>query len=126
MKGYESIRDDLRDFPDLYGHLDAAQLFKHAFALRTAVHRKPEFSALSPILFYVYAEPDFWPKSGKAVDERAKARHREGIERFAAAAIGDEVAFVSCSWRKLLETWAGHEDERIRTHAHAVVARFSP
>ena len=59
MKGYESIRDGLHGEPDCYRHLDAAQLFKHAFALRTAVHKRPEFRALAPILFYVYAEPEF-------------------------------------------------------------------
>ena len=126
MKGYESIRDGLHDEPGRYGHLDAAQLFKHAFALRTAVHKRPEFRALAPILFYVYAEPNFWPRSGEPVDEGAKARHRDEIERFAAAMADDEVTFVSCSWRNLLETWGRHENGRIRAHADTVTARFSP
>ena len=126
MRGYESIRDGLRREPGLYGHLDAAQLFKHAFALRTAVHKRPEFRALTPILFYVHAEPEFWPGSGEPVDGRAKVRHREEIERFAAAVADDEVTFVSCSWRKLLETWAQQEDGRMRAHADAVGMRFSP
>ena len=126
MKGYESIRDGLHDEPGRYGHLDAAQLFKHAFALRTAVHKRPEFRALAPILFYVYAELNFWPRSGEPVDEGAKARHRDEIERFAAAMADDEVTFVSCSWRNLLETWGRHENGRIRAHADTVTARFSP
>ena len=33
--------------------------------------------------------------NGKPVDESAKARHREEIERFEAAVTGDEVMFVS-------------------------------
>ena len=77
MKGYESIRDGVRSEPKLYHHLNAAQLFKHAFALRTAVHRRNEYLGLRPILFYVHAEPKRWPESGKSVDESAKARHRE-------------------------------------------------
>ena len=81
---------------------------------------------LKPILFYLYAEPEFWPASGKAVDERAKARHRDEIETFGAAVAGDEVRFVSCPWRRLLDEWAGHPDSRIRAHAKAVTARFSP
>ena len=68
MKGYESIRDGLHGEPGCYRRLDAAQLFKHAFALRTAVHERPEFRALAPILFYVYAEPNFRPGSGEPVD----------------------------------------------------------
>lgn len=97
MKGYESVRDGLRSAPGLYGHLDAAQLFKHASALRTAVHRRNGHGGLTPILLYVHAQPEFWPKDRKPVDEGSKARHREEIERFAAAVAGDEVAFVSCS-----------------------------
>ena len=126
MQGYESIRDGLHGEPGRYEHLDAAQLVKHAFALRTAVHKKPEYRALAPVLCYVYAEPDSWPNGGAPVDEGAKARHREEIERFAAAVAGDEVAFVSCSWPRLLETWTRHENGRIRAHATAVAARFAP
>ena len=126
MKGYESIRDGLHGEPGCYGHLDAAQLFKHAFALRTAVHERPGLRALAPVLFYVHAEPTFWPGTGKPVDEGAKARHREEIERFAAAVADDEVTFVSCSWRKLLETWAQRGNGRIRSHADVLMERFSP
>ena len=126
MQGYESIRDGLYGEPGRYGHLNAAQLFKHAFALRTAVHVRPEYCALAPVLFYVYAEPHCWPNSEAPVDEGAKARHRTEIDRFAAAVVGDEVAFVSCSWRRLLEIWARHENNRIRVHANAVAARFAP
>ena len=126
MKGYEDIRDGLRSFPELYAHLDAAQLFKHAFALRTAVHRRPEFRGLTPILFYVYAEPEFWPRSGEPVDTGAKAQHLEEIGRFAVAVAGDEVRFISCSYRRLLKTWVNHEDGRIRAHARAVAERYSP
>ena len=126
MRGYESMRDGLHGEPGRYEHLDAAQLVKHAFGLRTAVRKRPEFRALAPILYYVYAEPDSWPNSETPVDEGAKARHREEIERFAAAVVDDEVAFVSCSWRRLLETWTRHENGRIRAHATAVAARFAP
>ena len=126
MRGYESIRDRLHGAPGCYRHLDAAQLFKHAFALWTAVHKRPEFRALAPILFYVYAEPNFWPGRGEPVDEGAKTRHREEIERFAAAVADDEVTFVPCSWRKLLETWAQRENGRIRSHADVLMERFSP
>ena len=126
MKGYESIRDGLHGEPGCYRHLDAAQLFKHAFALRTAVHERPGYRGLSPILFYVHAEPEFWPGSGEPMDARAKARHREEIERFAAAVADDEVTFVSCSWRKLLETWGQQENGRVRAHADAVTGRFAP
>ena len=125
MRGYESIRDELRREPNRYQHLNAAQLVKHALALRTAVH-KPAVRAHAPILCYIYAEPKSWPNSRAPVDAGAQGRHRQEIERMAAAVADDEVAFVSCSWRSLLETWACNEDDRIRAHADAVAARFAP
>lgn len=126
MRGYESIRDGLRSEPGLYEHLDAAQLFKHAFALRTAVHKRPNHHGLTPILYYVYSEPNHLPRSGAPVDEAARTRHRAEIDRFAATVADDEVTFVSCSWRKLLETWAHDENRSVRAHADAVSALFAP
>ncbi|MCY4614606.1 MAG: hypothetical protein OXB94_13440 [Nitrospira sp.] len=124
MKGYEGVRDTLRANGRLYDFLDAAQLVKHAFALRTEVHRRG--GKLTPILFYLYAEPTVWPKDGRLVDENDKARHREEITRFARDVEGDEVIFRSCSYRELLKDWARHKDGGIRAHAAAVTRRFSP
>ncbi|MCY4431483.1 MAG: hypothetical protein OXC11_13975 [Rhodospirillales bacterium] len=125
MGGYQRIRDGLRDGSGSFAHLDAAQLFKHALALRSDVPRRGG-GALRPILFYVYAEPEVWPASGEAVDERAIVRHREEIETFGATVAYDEVRFVTCPWRRLLDAWATGADGRIRAHARAVTARFSP
>ena len=132
MKGYEGVRDRLRQTPDLFRFLDAAQLVKHAFALRTEVHRRGSaYRDLSPILFYVYAEPDFWPKtgwpkSGAPVGDAEKAAHRDEIARFAAEVADDEVAFAACSYRRLLDGWSRHRDPAVRDHAEAVRSRFSP
>ena len=126
MGGYERVRDGIRDHPERFAHLDAAQLFKHALALRSEVHRRERRCPLIPILFYLYAEPEVWPASGKAVDERAKEQHRNEIEKFGKAVADDEVRFVSCPWRRLLDAWACQPDSRIRAHAKAVTARFSP
>lgn len=127
MKGYEGIRDKLHDNRRLYDFVNAAQLVKHAFALRTAVHnRSSEHYCLTPVLMYLYAEPNIWPKDNKTVDPAQKARHREEIARFASVVEGDEVVFVSCSYSRLLEDWSRHKDHRIRAHAEAVTHRFSP
>ena len=48
MKGYEDIRDQLNRNKARYSHLDAAQLFKHAFALRTQVHQEGARKGWSP------------------------------------------------------------------------------
>ena len=126
MKGYEKVRDNLRDEPGLFAHLDAAQLVKHALALRTEVHRANGRRGLRPVLFYLHAEPEFWPATGRPVDERAKARHRDEIEAFRTSVANDEVVFIPCTWRRLLDAWMVHGDARIRGHALRVTDRFSP
>ena len=126
MKGYEAVRDKLNKDKRLYVHLDAAQLFKHAFALRTQVYRKGEYQGLNPILFYVYAEPELWPRDGVPVDEEAKIRHREELADFAATVADDEVRFVSCSYKELLADWGESDKLEIRAHAEAVIKHFSP
>ena len=126
IKGYEGVRDTLRANGRLYQFLDAAQLVKHAFALRTEVHRRRSgHDGLTPILLYLYAEPAVWP-NGRPIGDDKKAKHRQEIARFAKDVAGDEVVFVSCSYRRLLEDWARHQDGRIRAHAAAVTRRFSP
>ena len=126
MKGYEGIRDNLNESKRPHAGVNAAQLVKHALALRTQVSSCREFEGLKPILFYLYAEPDTWPRDGKPVDDEAKAAHRAGISRFAANVEGDEVRFVTCSYRELLATWERSGKPEIREHAKAVKLRFSP
>lgn len=124
MKGYEAVRDSLRDDARLYGFVDAAQLVKHAFALRTEVHR-PGRAHLVPCLFYLYAESAFWPGNGREIADEDKACHRREIERFASEVAGDEVKFTACSYGELLDGWAQHGDAGIAAHALALQSRFS-
>ena len=126
MKGYERVRDALQDNPGRYAFLHAAQLVKHAFALRSEVQRPGAHDGLSPILLYVHAEPECWPRSGRPIGDVAKASHREEIADFARLVEGDEVAFVPCSYRSLLEAWRSDRSGEISGHAEAVMTRFSP
>ena len=126
MEGYQRVRDGLRENPSLYSFLNAVQLVKHAFALRTQVHRPGAHHGLKPILFYVHAEPDFWPGTGHTVDDHAKADHRKEIADFARRVAGDEVAFASCTWQHLLGTWRSSASARVRAHADAVAEHFMP
>lgn len=126
MKGYERIRDNLNSSEESPVGLDCVQLVKHALALRTQVSSGGTYKGLTPILFYLFAEPDTWPRDGKPVEDEAKAGHREEITRFAHSVDGDEVRFVACSYRELLATWERSENPEIREHAKAVVRLFSP
>ncbi|MDE2765107.1 MAG: hypothetical protein OXI25_01565 [Chloroflexota bacterium] len=128
MQSYERVRDRVRSEAGERYRLDAAQLFKHALALRTQVHRPEEHlgSGLRPILLYVYAEPEAWPNTGEPVDHRAIADHREEIEAFAEDVSQDEVRFVGLSYRKLLAEWRKSASPDVRKHAEAVLYWFAP
>ena len=126
MGGYQRVRDELRRDSGLYAHLDAAQLFKHAFALRTQVNRKGEHEGMTPVLVYLYAEPEAWPRDGKPISEDVKAQHRQEIQDFARRVEGDEVKFIPCSYRDLLSVWQESETPEVRAHAEAVMRRFAP
>ena len=126
MEGYQGVRDEIHAIPDTYAHLDAAQLVKHALALRTRVGAKKQFDGLEPVLFYLYAEPGNWPRNGKPVDDESKALHRQEITHFAQSVDGDEVRFVACSYRNLLAAWEQSDNAAIREHARGVVRRFAP
>ena len=126
MTGYEGVRDALRENAHLYAHLDAAQLVKHAFALRTQVHRAGPHRGLRPVLLYLFAEPLVWPGTGRLLDAEGKVRHRREVASFARRVHGDEVRFVSCSYSRLLEAWSSAGDEDTRSHAEAVMSCFFP
>lgn len=125
MVGYERIRDELHDGSTMFTRLDAAQLVKHAFGLRTAVHMDKRMLGKRPVLYYLHAEPKSWP-DGRPIREVDIEAHRTEIALFAAAVSGDEVAFVSASYRDLLGAWRSSQNESICAHAAAVMARFAP
>src|SRR5262249_43547495 len=61
MKGYEAVRDALHNRTLSFLHLDAVQLVKHAFGLRTAVNSDPAVAGKRAALMYLYCEPETWP-----------------------------------------------------------------
>ena len=126
MNGYQSVRDKLREDKGFYACLKADQLVKHALGLRTRSSPGKESAGLTPILIYPYAEPDFLPNVGKAIDEYAKAIHREEVEAFARKVAGDEVRFVACTYRELLDGWCKHGAPHVKAHAEAVLRCFAP
>ncbi len=126
MKGYKRVKDKIDKDKYLYTCLNAAQLVRHALALRTRVHQKIECQGLTPILFYLYAEPEIWPISRILVDLEKKERHKKELETFAKEVEDDEVRFISYSYRELLANWKQSRMPTIRSHAEAVTQRFSP
>lgn len=125
MRGYESVRDALREGTLVFSHLDAAQLVKHAFGLRTAVQATARYAGRRAVLIYLFAEPEKWP-DGRTILPSDRAAHRNEIAEFARRVAKDEVAFVSCSYRDLLETWKAGAKSLVRAHAVAIEQRFAP
>lgn len=121
MKGYQRCRDCVRDGSRQFARLDVAQLVKHAFALRTAVH--DIWEGKRPVLFYLYGEPVLWP-DGREVSQEVRMQHREELKSFSELVAGDEVSFRSCSYLELLATWRAGPNQLISAHAAAVTKRF--
>lgn len=117
MKKFECMRDKLSEIPGHFLRLDAAQLVKHAFGLRTQAKKL----RLVPVLAYLYAEP-----ADRHADEEKKIAHRKEIKEFAQAVAGDEVRFVSYTYRDLLSLWQAGSDAAVRAHAQAVLERYRP
>ena len=124
MARYCRLRDEIADGRSIFNRLDAVQLIKHAFGLRTSVHRQGDVSAgKTPWLVYLYAEPKSWP-SGASIDHSNVVDHRREIADFARRIDGDEVHFVSLSYGELLQTWKQADSSVIRAHAKRIKTAF--
>ncbi len=123
MARFTTLRDVLRSGDTTFGHLDAAQLVKHALGLRTAVHRPGPWHGKQPVMVYLYAEPAAWP-DGRPVKPEAITAHRAEIDRFLCAVNGDEVTVRALSYAALLQVWRGSGDAEIAAHADRVADTF--
>jgi hypothetical protein len=124
MPGYKRVHEGLGDGSIVFTRLDAAQLVKHAFGIRTAVHRQPSLQNKKPILLYLYAEPEGWP-DGRPIRQVDIANHREEVRAFAGLVASNEVVFVCCTYRDLLSAWSVSPNALVRSHAEAVSERFA-
>ncbi len=119
MVPFERLRDGLRAENHGYVYLDAVQLVKHAFGLRT----QADMQAKQPILIYLFAEPAvLW--NGKPLLAVEAAAHRREIDAFAQAVQGAEVQFEALSYAELLTAWRSSGDAELVSHAAAVAERF--
>jgi hypothetical protein len=123
MCGYERVRDGLRDGSLAFARLDPAQLVKHAFGLRTELHRRQAAGRKQAVLLYLYAEPQAWP-GGRLISRAEHISHRAEIARFAEMVANDEVVFCACSYGDLLAKWSASPDSAVRAHAAALSALF--
>ena len=121
MKPYEALRDQLSDGALRFEHLDAFQLVKHAFGLRTQADKRGKAAAL----VYLYAEPEAWPE-GRLIAAEARQRHAAEVERFADLVSGAEVVFRSCTYKELLAAFRQSGDPELSNHADMIMQKFNP
>lgn len=121
MKRYEAMRDQISRGDIVYERLDAAQLVKHAFGLRTEGERTGKL----PCLVYLYAEPAKW-SDGRAVDPMKNKQHQSEAASFADAVAGDDVQYVSLSYLTLLDGLAATDDTALSAHVAAIRHHFAP
>ncbi len=117
MRRYERMRDRLRNGETSFTYLDAAQLVKHAFGLRSEAVRRETRATL----YYVFAEPR--SRGGHFITDDDHRGHRAEIAAFGDQVAGDEVSFLSSSYREWLDRWSVEGDE-VAAHAAALSARF--
>jgi len=92
-QGYFREMMRLRDHPDHYTWLDAAQLIKHAFGLARTFPNRP---VTLLYLFWEPANPDEGPEF---------AAHRDEIEEFKMRVAGSSPAFEAMSYPELWRFW---------------------
>lgn len=117
MAPYDALRAELSAGRLRFRHLDAVQLVKHAYGLRTQGRKR----GLGAVLVYLHAAPAAWA-NGKPVDPGAIRAHEAEVEAFAARVRGADVVFAPLRWADLLAQWAGVP--ALAAHAAAVTARF--
>lgn len=117
MARFDAMRRALAEGRQVYRCLDAVQLVKQAYGLKTQASKR----ARGAVLVYLHAAPATWA-SGKPVDPAAIARHDAEIADFARAVKGDDVVFAPVRWADLLKQWS--REPEVAAHAAAVVGRF--
>lgn len=119
MARFTAMRLALTEGRQNYRCLDAVQLVKHAYGLRTQSVKR----GLGAVLVYLHAAPPTWA-SGKPVSRDAIARHQAEITDFSRAVKGDDATFIALRWADLLADWA--KAPAMAAHAAAIKDRFGP
>lgn len=126
MTRYGAVLHALREKNLNYQMLDAAQLVKHAYGLRTALHRETRDASRhrQGWLVYLYAEPSAWP-DGRSIDLGRVSQHRAEVVDFASRVLGDEITFHAISWHELIKTWQVAGLPALSRHARALSKSFA-
>lgn len=119
MVPFERERDAIKNGQHVYAYLDAVQLVKHAFGLRTEAMKRSR----KPVLLYAHAEPRKWP-DGKSIAEVEHVSHKKEIALFAERVKSAEVKFGSFTYRELIASFGQSPIASVRDHAIQLAARY--
>ncbi|WP_435257848.1 PGN_0703 family putative restriction endonuclease [Thioclava sp. FR2] len=119
MAPWNDMRLALEKGAQTYSNLDAVQLVKHAYGLKTQAAKR----GLGAVLVYLHAAPAQWA-NGKPVSPTAIAQHEAEIASFAQSVRGADVTFVALRWADLLGQWAANP--ALAEHSAAVSQTFGP
>lgn len=128
MQPYQWVRDGLAHRPNLFRYLNAAQLVKHAFGLRTQALKKANGGrkGKKPVLGYLYAEPKAWPgDAGRTISGEARMEHADEVHSFARMVSGAEVKFIHFTYDELLRGFDASPLQDVRDHASRLRERFN-
>ena len=117
MAAYDALRAELTAGRLRFRHLDAVQMVKHAYGLRTQGMKRGR----GAVLVYLHASPVAWA-SGKPVDPGAIRAHAAEVAAFAGRVKGADVTFLALRWSDLLAQWDGVP--ALAAHAGAIRGRF--
>jgi len=118
MQRYVAMQARLIVEDSSFRFLDAAQLVKHAYGLATEGRRRGKV----PVLYYLFAEPAV--RAGQLITGAEHSQHRGEVDRFAQEVAGDNVQFLSASYREWLSTWP--DDGELGHHKVRLLMRFRP
>jgi hypothetical protein len=121
MGPYEKVRDELTTGQRHFSFLNAAQLVKHAFGLRTQANKNGKLAKL----VYLYAEPKHYP-DGRSMLSADIIAHRKEVGAFANAIATtlSDVEFFCLTYSELLKSWARSNDRDVRIHSKLISQHF--
>jgi len=121
MKPFETMRDALTTGKKRYRFLNAVQLVKHAFGLRTQAKKQGKTASL----VYLYSEPKAYPDA-RPIPAADQSEHRREVSDFAAAVGTSEadIRFHSLCYDDLLFCWEQSVGTAVTNHATAIRERF--
>jgi hypothetical protein len=125
MTPYIALMAQLRNGTRKFRYLNAAQLIKHAFGIRTQAQEKVKLRRpqRKPALVYLYAEPRAIP-GDRPISKSEIEEHRNEISEFGRLVSGADVRFSALTHSALLEEFTASPYPDLQAHAALVTSAF--